>query len=98
MLCTHARGPSSLLHAFCHRCSPASGCPPSFPTCRLQFSVRLLLQVVRPDKVATTFPHAPDCAPLAQLVCIGFKDGAEVGMTWQYSRRLLARLRAWTIG
>ena len=43
--------------------------------------MRSPLQVVRPDKVATTFPHAPDRAPHAQLVCIGFKDGAEVGMT-----------------
>lgn len=34
--------------------------------------------MVRPDKVATAFPLAPEEAPAASLVCIGFKDGAEV--------------------
>lgn len=34
--------------------------------------------MVRPDKVTNTFPHAPEQAPAASLVCIGFKGGAEV--------------------
>lgn len=36
------------------------------------------MQVVRPDKVAIEFPHAPEKAPAASLVCIGFKDGSKV--------------------
>lgn len=35
-------------------------------------------QVVRPDKVQTDYPHAPETAPAASLVCVGFKDGSEV--------------------
>lgn len=49
--------------------------------CTSHIILRFPLKVVRPDKVTTTFPHAPDRAPAAQLVCIGFKDGAEVRRT-----------------
>lgn len=35
------------------------------------------IKVVRPDKVAIEFPHAPEKAPAASLVCVGFKDGSE---------------------
>ncbi len=53
-------------------------------------------QVVRPDKVVADFPHPPDRAPAATLVCLGFKDGSEV-RSWSTAKSEIASVVGGTL-